>query len=344
MTDTFSTRARKRVGARFFKAFFDGLTALARLHPRARPEAHGVRKVANVAYGPRSRGPHLLDIYLPPESLVDADGRTKGPRPVVIYVHGGAFRILSKDRHFVMALAYARRGYVVFNINYRLAPAHPFPAAIEDVCLAYEWVVLHAAQYGGDISQLVLAGESAGANLVVSATLAACYKRPEGFARALFDTGVVPKAVVPAYGIFEVNNAERFAARKPKLHTLIADRIHDLPQTYLANKPAHMSHELADPLVVFERGDRPDRPIPPMFLPVGTKDPLLDDTRRLARAVTKLGGRALARYYEGELHGFHALIFRKNARRCWRDTYAFLDEHLLAPVNTDAGHVDAHPT
>jgi acetyl esterase len=341
--DSFSARTRKRIGARLFQAFFDGLTTVARLHPRARPEAHGVRKIANVAYGPRSRGPHLLDIYLPPEPPPEAGARggDRRPRPIVIYVHGGAFRILSKDSHFIMALAYARRGYVVFNINYRLAPDHPFPAAIEDVCLAYEWVALHAAQYGGDISQLVLAGESAGANLVVSTTLAACYKRPEGFARAVFDTGVVPKAVVPAYGIFEVNNAERFAARKPKLHTLIADRIHDLPQTYLANTPAHMNHELADPLVVFERGDRPDRPIPPMFLPVGTKDPLLDDTRRLARALRKLGAKATDRYYEGELHGFHALIFRKNARRCWRDTYAFLDEQLVATGTAAAGHVDA---
>ncbi len=333
--DSFAARARKRVGARMFKALFDGLTTAARLHPKARPEAHGVRKIENVAYGPRSRGAHLLDIYLPPESA------GPGPHPVVLYVHGGAFRILSKDSHFIMALAYARRGYVVFTINYRLAPQHPFPAAVEDVCMAYEWVTLHAAQHGGDISRLVLAGESAGANLVVSATLAACYKRPEGFARALFDTGVVPRAVVPAYGIYEVNNAERFAVRKPKLHTLIADRIHDLPKTYLANTPAHMSHDLADPLVVFERGDKPDRPIPPMFLPVGTKDPLLDDTRRLARALQKLGTKAIDRYYEGELHGFHVLLFRKNARLCWRDTFAFLDEVLGASKGTRATHEHA---
>ena len=324
--------ARKHVGAALFKGLFSGLASAARLHPRAKPEAHGVRKIANVAYGPRSGGDHLLDVYLPPVSF------GTGPLPVVLYVHGGAFRILSKDSHFFMAIAYARRGYAVFNINYRLAPTHPFPAAIEDVCMAYEWVAMHAAQYGGDISRLTLAGESAGANLVASATIAACYKRPEGFAQAVFDTGVVPRAVVPAYGVFEVNNAHRFAARKPNLPTLVADRIAELPRTYLGQTPAHISHDLADPLVVFERDDRPQRPIPPMFLPVGTKDPLLDDTRRLERALTKLGATAVAKYYEGEIHGFNVMLFRENAKRCWHDTFAFLDEHVTEGAEISEVH------
>ncbi len=324
--------ARKKVGGVLFKSLFHGLASAAQLHPRARPEAYGLRKIENVPYGPRAKGAHLLDVYLPPASF------GPGPHPVVLYVHGGAFRVLSKDSHFLMAIAYARRGYVVFNINYRLAPTHPFPAAVEDVCMAYEWVTMHAAQYGGDVSRLTLAGESAGANLVASATIAACYKRPEGFARAVFDTGIVPKAVVPAYGIFEVNNAHRFAERKPGIPTLVADRIAELPRTYLGQTPAHISHDLADPLVVFERGDRPDRPLPPMFLPVGTKDPLLDDTRRLERALSTLGAKAVAKYYEGELHGFNIFLFRQNARLCWRDTFAFLDEHVSKKSETPSTH------
>jgi alpha/beta hydrolase fold len=64
-----------------------------------------------------------------------AERRHKGPPwPIVFYVHGGAFRILSKDTHWVMALSFARRGFVVFNVSYRLAPKHRFPAPLEDVC------------------------------------------------------------------------------------------------------------------------------------------------------------------------------------------------------------------
>ena len=68
--------------------------------------------------------------------------------------------------------------------------------------------------------------------------------------------------------------------------------------------------------------------IPPFFLPVGTKDPLLPDTRRLGEALTKMGVEAETEYYPGELHAFHAFVMRKNAQKCWRDTFAFLDKHV----------------
>ncbi len=317
---SFRHRLRREVGAQFFRGMFNGLSRIATLHPHAKPEHHGVRVIRNVAYGPRNRNEHLLDVYLPKEA--------RGPLPVVLYVHGGAFRILSKDSHFVMGIAYARRGYAVFNINYRLAPRHPYPAALEDACLAYEWLVHHAEGYGGDISRLVLAGESAGANLVTALTLATVYKRSEGFARAVFETGVVPRAVVPACGVFDITGAGDIVTRKPKMHPFIADRIRELQEIYLAGTPAHISRDFADPLVVLERGDVPSRPIPPFFLPVGTKDPLLNDTRRLARALRSLGATAVDTYYPGEVHAFHALVFRESAKKCWRDTFSFLKDHV----------------
>ena len=87
---------------------------------------------------------------------------------------------------------------------------------------------------------------------------------------------------------------------------------------------------LADPLLILEQASAPDRPLPPFFAPVGTADPVLDDTRRLARALGRLSVPCEARYYEGEPHAFHAISFRENARRCWRDTFAFLDRALAS--------------
>src|SRR5690606_38779221 len=121
-------------------------------------ERHGVEVIRNVRYGGSDIDAHLLDVYRP--------RRVDGPLPVVLYVHGGGFRILSKDTHWLMGLAFARRGYLVFNINYRLAPDHPYPAAVEDCAEAYAWLQSNAHEWGGDPSQLVLAGESAGGNLV----------------------------------------------------------------------------------------------------------------------------------------------------------------------------------
>src|SRR5690606_7492163 len=141
---------------------------------------------------------HRLDVYRPRDR-----GRAL---PIVFYVHGGGFRILSKDTHWLMGLAFARRGYLVFNIGYRLAPEHPFPCAVEDVADAFAWMVDHAEADGGDLSRVVYAGESAGANLVTSLALQTVFEREESFARRVFETGISPKAVVPACGLFQVSD------------------------------------------------------------------------------------------------------------------------------------------
>jgi len=315
-------RTRRRLGGTIVDGFFQGVSRLGRLHPRADPSKHGVRVVRDVRYAPNTDGEaHLLDVWIP------EDPPSSGKMPVVLYVHGGGFRILSKDTHWVMALAFARRGYLVFNVSYRLAPEHPFPAAVDDVCQAYRFVVDNAHRWGGDPSRLAIAGESAGANLATSLTIAACYQRPEPFAKLVYETGVTPRAVLPACGIFQVTEIERFV---PHVSRFVADRLHEVGDAYIAPSSRAISLDLADTLPFFERGPLPDRPLPPFFLPVGTRDPLVDDTRRLARALRRLGVPVTDTYYEGEHHAFHAFVFLKNARKCWNDTYAFLDEHLPA--------------
>ncbi len=315
-------RLRARAGAFVVDNLFVGLSTVGRLHPQARPGRHNAEVLRDRPYRDGRRADQRLDVYRP---------LTPGPHPVVLYIHGGGFRILSKDSHWMMGLAFARQGYLVFNISYRLAPRHPFPAALEDCCAAYAWVVRNAASYGGDPSRLLLAGESAGANLVTALAVAACYRRDEPWARAVFDTGVVPRAVLPACGILQVSDTARFARRR-KLPLFLVDRLTEVEEAYLGpSKATVRERELADPLLVLERGARPDRPLPPFFVPVGTADPLLDDTRRLKAALDRLGVRCDARYYPGELHAFHAVFFRKPARRCWRDIYQFLDDALLTP-------------
>src|SRR5262249_8451053 len=154
------------------------------------------------------RDHHRLDVYRPLRE------RRSAPWPVVLYVHGGGFRILSKDTHWMMGLAFARNGYLVFNINYRLAPRHPFPAALSDAADAYAGVARNAASFGGDLSRLVVAGESAGANLAAALAVAACYRRSEPWSRTVWDTGLVPRAALPACGILQVSDTERFSRRR----------------------------------------------------------------------------------------------------------------------------------
>jgi len=313
-------RFRRRAGAALVDNFFRGISAAGKLHPRARPHRHSCEVIRDIPYVDDGLPEHRLDVYRPTNR--------PGPFPTVLYVHGGGFRILSKDTHWIMALAFARRGFQVFNINYRLAPRHRFPAAVEDVCAAYHWLARNARAWDIDPERFVLAGESAGANLVTSLAVAASWQRPEPWARAVYDAPLQPRAIMPFCGILQVSDSERFWRRKPTMSTFLRDRIIEVSESYLGRSDHGPSLlQLADPLLFLEAEHAPHRPLPPFFTAVGTADPLLDDTRRLKAALDRRGVICEARYYVGEVHAFHALVFRPNARRCWQHTFEFLERH-----------------
>ncbi len=318
----------RRVRSLAASAFFEGLAAAGQLHPAASPKRNGVEVEHDIIYGDDAKF-HQLDIYRPIH-------RPK-PWPVVFYAHGGAFHLLSKDTHWLMGLVFARYGYLVVNISYRLAPRHPYPAAIEDTCAAYRWLAEHITELGGDPNRVAVAGESAGGNLITALTLAMCERRSEPWARAVFDTGLVPKAALPFCAMLEVSRPERFSERR-RLPRWLDGMLRDVSALYLHGSPLSggVETELADPLRVLESAaglppsttPRWERPLPPFFAPVGTRDPLLDDTRRLEKALASLNVPCEARYYAGGIHAFHAMVWDPAARRCWRDALAFLDRAM----------------
>jgi acetyl esterase len=303
---------RKKAGGTFIRAFFEGLARAGKYWPDLRKVMDGLDIIHNVSYGP-DKPWHLLDVYR---------RRDRETGPALLYIHGGAFRILSKDTHWMMASMFAQAGFTVFNINYRLAPAYPYPAALEDAALAYHWLSQNAAEFKASTERLVVAGESAGANLSLALTLSACFERPELFAKRVFDTGLVPKAVIPMCGILQVSDAERFVRKKPHMRRLVADRLAETERGYLAGQQGAL---LADPLTVLETSGIPVRPLPPMYAAVGTRDPLLDDTRRLGAALARRGVHHQIAYFPNEIHAFHAFTFRKTSQECWRQQLAFLD-------------------
>lgn len=321
---TLGERTRRVVGKTAIDVGLRSLSRVGRMHPLADPARHGVEVLRDVPYRADPQPHERLDVYRPIER--------NGPAPAVLYIHGGGFRILSKNTHWMMGLAFARRGFVVFNIDYRLAPRHPYPAALEDAARAYTWLIAHGAEYGADASRILVAGESAGANLTAALAVLTCYRRPEPWTKAVWDTGRVPVAALPACGILQVSDHERFRRRK-KLRPWLADRIAETCEAYLGVSESTTPNDraLADPLVIFESGEKPERPLPPFFAGVGTRDPLLDDTRRLQVALDRLGVPCRTRYYPGEVHAFEALVWRPQAQRFWNDTFAFLTEHGIAP-------------
>jgi acetyl esterase len=294
-------------------------------HVAHRALAHRVRVTRNVPYHGSGNHAHLLDVFQPREASLTQ------PLPVVMYVHGGGFEVCSKDTHWMMAQQYAHAGFVVFNVNYRLAPKHSFPKPLEDVCNAYLWVLDNARRFGGDVRQIVIAGESAGANLVSSLALINAIERSEPYARAVFRRNTPPAAVVAACGLFEVVNASRFHALAKDSWPITRLAIEQVSRAYI---PFHhrneRNHELANPLHLLEQRHTLHRPLAPFFVPCGTSDPLLDDTLRFTAALHARGVEHEARYYEGEIHAFHAMWWRTATKQCWSDTLSFIARQLRA--------------
>jgi acetyl esterase/lipase len=123
----------------------------------------GVKVERDVKYGPADR--NLLDIFMPEPAA--------SPRPVLIFVHGGAFvagdkRMPGSPFYDNIMLWAAKSGFVGVNVTYRLAPQAMWPAAAEDLAAAVQWVADNIGSRGGEPSRIYLMGHSAGAVHVAS--------------------------------------------------------------------------------------------------------------------------------------------------------------------------------
>ena len=110
----------------------------------------------DISYGPHGKW-NLLDIYYPKG--------THGILPTIISIHGGAWMYGTKEVYQFYGCSLAERGFAFVNFNYRLAPEHPFPAAIEDINSVFAWVKEHGREHHIDTGNLFVVGDSAGAQM-----------------------------------------------------------------------------------------------------------------------------------------------------------------------------------
>ncbi|MBX2859662.1 MAG: alpha/beta hydrolase [Vampirovibrio sp.] len=139
----------------------------------------------NIPYIAGNTPKQQLDIYVPEE-------KPNKPLPVHVYVHGGAWTIGDK-RHVVPKRAhfYTDKDIILVALNYRLSPAIHHPAHIQDIAAATHWIVQHIQEYGGDPTNMVLSGHSAGAHLVALLGTHPNYLAQQSLPQTLF------KAIVP---------------------------------------------------------------------------------------------------------------------------------------------------
>jgi acetyl esterase/lipase len=172
-----------------------------------------VKVTRDVKYGPADR--NLLDVFAP-------EGNAGGARPVLIFVHGGAFTAGNKrgpgspfyDNVVLMA---ARGGIVGVNMTYRLAPANPWPAAGEDLKAAVRWVIDNIGAHGGDPKRIVIMGHSAGAVHVATYVAQPQFHAAEGsgLAGAILLSGVydIGQAVGDPERAYFGTDASKYAER-----------------------------------------------------------------------------------------------------------------------------------
>jgi acetyl esterase/lipase len=237
----------------------------------------------------------------------------KGPFPVLVYLHGGGWVAGSPRTHRKLGLRFAEAGFLVVNVDYRLAPEAPYPAPFDDCVFAVRWAAEQARAYGGDPRRLALGGDSAGGNLsaAVAAELAG-------------DRDVNIRAALLIYGVFDFEAMGTLEAAAPSGDPEAAGKLRDaMIHAYVGNDPS--AAKLRDPRVSPLHGAAK---LPPSFLVVGTADPLMAQQAALAAALARAGIEHENVVLEGMPHGFVQMEFLPPALESVRKMVAFLRKHL----------------
>ncbi|MFF2041430.1 alpha/beta hydrolase [Kitasatospora sp. NPDC058170] len=216
---------------------------------------------------------------------------TAGRLPALLYLFGGGWTLGSPDTSDAICRRLTNAvGCVTASVGYRLAPEHPFPAAVHDCRAAARWLAEHADTLGIDPARLAVGGDSAGGNLTAALTLLA---RDEGGPALRHQLLVYPNT--------------DYRADTPSL------REHDDPALFNRRSVAwYWGHYLADPA----DGDHPHASplraadlagLPPATVITAEYDPLRDEGEQYAEALRAAGVPVEARRYAGMPHGFFAM-------------------------------------
>jgi virginiamycin B lyase len=218
-----------------------------------------------------------------PGQWVNATGRPAAQAGVTLYVHGGGFEHHNPEFEQVMACRLSTAtGRAAWAVDYRLAPAHRFPAALDDVLTAYRSLLGH----GVPASRAVLSGESAGATLVLSAL------------QVMHGQGLP----LPG-GVVAVSPITDFTLSSPSIDSPAGEDV--------LTRPA-LEHIVTQYLDGAAPDQAPQSPLhgdlaglPPLLIVAGGNELLLDDARRFATAASAAGTAVALDIYQGMPHAFH---------------------------------------
>ena len=227
------------------------------------------------------------EVKVTPRRIGEAPGELllplgRGGNGVILFLHGGGYCVGSLDSHRPLSATLAKAsGLPVYSLDYRLAPEHPYPAALNDAVSAYR------ALLDEGHARIVLAGDSAGGGLALATALSL---REAGLPAPAALLLVSPWVDLTCSGASMVSQA----AKDPMLSKAAVQR---WATAYVGRVPT--DHPLCSPLFGDLRG------LPPVLLQSGSDEVLADDTLRLEKALAQARVAVTLQVYPGLWHDFH---------------------------------------
>lgn len=260
-----------------------------------------IRRIDRIPYGPDARW-NTLDVYRP-------RGKA-GKLPVIVNIHGGGYVYGSTKQYQFYCMGLAQRGFAVVSFNYHLAPKYKFPTPVYDTDLVMEWICRKAEIYGFDTDNVVIVGDSAGAQL--ASQYAVICTDPE-YAKIMEITP--PEFTLRAVGLnCGMYDLKKRAGEIPG-NKLMIDYFTKDPSVY-GKKLDVLSH-------VTEK-------FPPAYLLSAKGDFLVEQCRPMAELLRSKGVPCEYRIYGDEKtgHVFHLDMRSDLARKANDEEIAFIREHL----------------
>ncbi|MCA8922723.1 MAG: alpha/beta hydrolase [Planctomycetes bacterium] len=246
--------------------------------------------------------PVPLRLYWPPEAP------RRGDLPALLFLHGGGFTVGSLTSHDpVCRRLCADLGCLVVAADYRLAPEHPYPAALRDSRAAWEWLVGRAKALGVDRRRIAVAGDSAGGNLAI---------------------GVARKAAVPPCALMVLYGGTDSVEVHPSVITF-ADGFMITRESleWYVRQYVPPGHDLSDPCLSPLRADDL-HVLPPTYVATAGFDPLRDEARAFARSAQAQGAEVVDRCFGSLIHGFLNFTDLKAACAAFDECTAWLHDQL----------------
>jgi acetyl esterase len=249
------------------------------------PEPPELKSVQPLAI-PAPHGSIPSRVYTPLK-LRDANGLA----PCLVFFHGGGWTIGDLDSHDVVCRKVADEGQlIVVSVDYRVAPEHKFPAAVEDAATATSWIADNAKQFGIDASRLVVGGDSAGGNL---AAVVAIWARD----------GNGP-AIAGQVLIYPATEAARThpSHSEPETSILLTHSVTRWFYDNYLNSAADIHDWRASPSRAKTLAG-----LPPAYVLTAGGDPLRDEGDEYARRLKEAGVPVTYRHFAGQFHGFFTM-------------------------------------